>query len=114
MEKRKQYFLGCDLKDDIKLIEKYKDFHSKENAWPEVLESIKATGIINMEIFISGNRLVMRIEVDDHFTFERKAKMDANNRIVMKWENLMSEFQESFPWAKEDEKWVVMEPIFTL
>lgn len=112
MNKRKQYFLACDLKDDVKLIEKYKSFHLKENTWPEVLEGIKATGITDMQIFISGNRLVMWIEVDEHFSFEKKTKMDANNSTVMKWENIMSEFQQPFPWCKEGEKWALMEPIF--
>jgi L-rhamnose mutarotase len=114
MKKRKEYFLACDLKNDVKLIEKYKEFHLKENAWPEVSKSIKASGIIDMKIFISGNRLVMKIEVDENFSFEKKARMDANNEMVVKWEKLMSQFQQPLPWAKEDEKWVLMEPVFRL
>lgn len=112
MKKRKKYLLACDLKSDIGLIGKYKKYHL--NVWPEVLESIKASGIIDMEIFISGNRLVMEIEVKEDFSFEKKAWMDANNAIVMKWEKIMSEFQRPFPWAKEGEKWVLLDPIFKL
>ena len=62
--------------------------------------------------FVSGNLLVMKIEVDENFSFEKKARMDANNDVLMKWENLMSEFQQPFPWAKKGEKWVLVEPIF--
>jgi len=114
MKKYKKYFLACDLRDNPKIIEEYKNFHTNENAWPEVRESIKATGIINMEIFLTGNRLMMWIEVEEDFSFERKAEMDTNDEFVLKWEALMSNYQKPFSWAKKGEKWVLMEPIFKL
>lgn len=110
--KSKRYYLACDLKDDPELIETYKDFH--KNVWPEILESIKASGIKHMEIFNIGNRLFMVMEVNDSFSFESKAKSDAENDKVQEWEALMWTFQQHLPWAKRGEKWMLMDSIFKL
>jgi L-rhamnose mutarotase len=40
--------------------------------------------------------------------------MDANNARVQEWEKLMWSFQKPLPWAKEGEKWIMMEKIFQL
>lgn len=111
MDNRK-YCLTCDLKDDPNLIEAYKELH--KNVWPEVLKSIKDSGIVNMEIYNLGNRLFMIIEVNASFSFEAKAESDANNPKVQEWESLMWEFQQKLPMAKEGEKWLLLEEIFKL
>ena len=67
-----------------------------------------------MEIYITGNRMFMIIEVDKTFNPIRKNEMDANNLKVQEWENLMCNFQQKIPWAKEPEKWVKLEKIFKL
>ncbi|MGJ5641541.1 L-rhamnose mutarotase [Formosa sp. S-31] len=110
--KSKRYYLACDLKDDPELFETYKDFH--KNVWPEILESIKASGIEQMEIFNIGNRLFMVMEVNDSFSFESKAESDAENDKVQEWEALMWTFQQQLPWAKPGEKWMLMDSIFKL
>jgi len=56
----------------------------------------------------------MIMETDDTFSFENKASMDAANDKVQEWEKLMWEFQKPLPWAKEGEKWILMEKIFQL
>jgi L-rhamnose mutarotase len=104
----------CDLIDKPELIEKYKNYHSKENAWPEITKSIKDAGIVDMEIYLFANRLFMIIEVDETFTLERKKMMDASNPKVQAWENLMWQFQQAPPGAKNGEKWLEMEQIFRL
>ena len=40
--------------------------------------------------------------------------MDADNPKVQEWERLMWNFQKELPWAKNGEKWMPMENIFTL
>jgi L-rhamnose mutarotase len=105
---------ACDLIDKSELIEEYKRFHSKENTWPEITDSIKTAGILDMEIYILANRLFMIMEVDESYTPERKQKMDAANPKVQEWEKLMWEFQQALPGAKEGEKWLSMEQIFKL
>lgn len=56
----------------------------------------------------------MIMEVDESFNFEKKAEMDANNPAVQDWENFVSQFQQRLPWAKKDQKWVLMEQIYRL
>ena len=56
----------------------------------------------------------MIMEVDGTFSFERKAAMDAANPHVQDWENLMWKFQQSMPFAKNGEKWMLMNQIFGL
>jgi len=107
-------YLACDLKDDSELIAEYKKYHAVGNAWPEITKSIKDAGIVNMEIFLTGNRLFMVMEVDETFDPVQKAKADAANPKVQEWENLMMKFQQLIPWAKEGEKWVALEKIFQL
>ena len=110
----KRYCLALDLKDQPELIKEYIYYHSPGNVWPEVLQSIRNSGILGMEIYQTGNRLFMIMEVADDFTFERKAEMDKNNQKVQDWEELMWKFQQALPGTKPGEKWVLMDKIFTV
>lgn len=106
----KKHCLALDLKDDDALIAKYEEYHTK--VWPEVLDSLTNAGITHMEIYRVGNRLFMIIEVEDHFSFDRKAKLDADNEKVQQWEVLMWNYQQALPFAKPGEKWLPMDKIF--
>jgi L-rhamnose mutarotase len=108
----KRYCFALDLKDDAKLIAAYEAYH--RNVWPEILKSIKEAGIEDMEIYRTGNRLFMVMEVNNSFSFEKKAAADANNSKVQEWEALMSTYQQALPFAKPGEKWVLMDRVFEL
>ena len=108
----KRYCLTLDLKNDPELIAEYKKHH--EQIWPEVYESIKASGIVDMEIYLHGNRMFMIVETDENFSFEKKAKIDAENPKVAEWEELMWKFQTQLPGSGPGEKWKLMERIFSL
>lgn len=110
----KKYCLAVDLNDNPELIAEYENWHKKENAWPAIMKSITDSGINNMEIYRTGNRLFMIMETDDSFSFERKASMDHTNQKVQEWEQLMWKFQQPLPWAKKGEKWILMDKIFQL
>lgn len=109
-----RYCLAVDLVDDPALIEEYEHWHKKGNIWPEISKSIQDAGIIRMEIYRTGNRLFMIMETDERFSFDKKAAMDAGNPKVQQWEELMWKFQQSLPWAKQGEKWILMNKIFEL
>lgn len=109
---RRRYCLTLDLKDDPKLIAEYEKYH--ERIWPEITESITASGILDLEIYRLGTRMFMIMEVDDHFSFERKAERDRANPKVQEWEELMWKFQQPLPQAKPGEKWLLMKRIFKL
>jgi L-rhamnose mutarotase len=108
----RRFCLTLDLKDDPKLIAEYKRCHEK--IWPEITESIKESGIEDMEIYLLGTRVFMIMEVSDSFTFDKKTKADQRNPKVQEWEDLMWEFQQALPQAKRGEKWLRMERIFKL
>lgn len=108
----KRHCLALDLVDDEKLINAYKEYHKE--VWPEIIESIKESGILDMQIYRVGNRMFMIMEVDDTFDPVKKARMDANNPKVQEWEELMWKYQQALPWAKEGEKWIEMEKVFQL
>jgi L-rhamnose mutarotase len=108
----KRYCLALDLKNDDALIAEYEHYH--ENVWPEIISSIKNSGIEAMNIYRTGNRLFMIMDVNDEFSFEKKSAADSANEKVQEWEELMWKFQQPLPWAKENEKWVLMEEIFEL
>jgi L-rhamnose mutarotase len=109
---KRRFCLTLDLKDDPKLIAEYKRHH--ENVWPEIAQSIKDSGIEDMEIYLLGSRLFMIMEVNEHFSFEAKTKADRNNPRVQEWEDLMWKFQQALPQARPGEKWVLMQRIFKL
>lgn len=106
----KRYCLALDLKDDVVLIAEYEAHHLK--VWSQILQSITNAGIIQMEIYRIGNRMVMIMEVNDNFSFEEKAKADAANEKVQEWEKLMWQYQQALPLAKPGEKWLLMDKIF--
>ena len=108
----KRYALALDLKNDPALITAYEEWHRK--VWPEILQSIRESGIENMEIYRTGNRLFMIMETADDFSFEAKAEADDHNSKVQEWETLMWKYQEPLPWAQPGQKWVLMDKIFSL
>ena len=107
-----KFCLTLDLKDDIHLIEAYDKYH--QEVWPEVIESIRTSGILNMEIYRIENRLFMIVDADDDFSFRKKELLDRENKMVLKWEELMWIFQQPLPFAKKGEKWLLLNKIFDL
>ena len=112
MAAMRRYALTLDLKDDPALIAEYEKYHRA--VWPEILESITGSGIVNMQIYRFDNRLFMIMETDDSFSFERKKAMDEINPKVQEWEKLMWNYQQPLKKALNGEKWVLMDKIFEL
>ena len=108
----KRYCLALNLKDNQELIRQYEEHHRK--VWPEILASIKDSGIEQMEIYRLGTRLFMIMEVNDGFSFEKKGEMDRDNMKVQEWEELMWKYQQPLEEAAKGEKWVLLNKIFDL
>lgn len=106
--------LALDLRDDPALIAEYEHWHRRENIWPEIVASIRESGIEDMQIFRTGTRLVMLMRVLPDFDADAKARADAASERVQAWEALMSKFQQPLPWARTGQKWVPMQRIFDL
>ena len=108
----RRFCLTLDLKNDPALIAEYKRHHEK--VWPEIIQSIRDSGILDMEIYLLGTRMFMIIEADENFSFEAKSAADRQNPKVQQWESLMLKFQQPLPQAAPGEKWMPMEKIFKL
>lgn len=108
----KRYCLTLDLIPNDALIKEYKHYHTA--VWPEIQESIKISGVKELEIYLLGNRLFMIMDVADDFSFDKKSTADLANPKVQEWENLMWKFQQSLPGSKLGEKWMLMDQIFKL
>lgn len=108
----KRYCFTLDLYNDPELIKGYEDWHQK--VWPEIIESIRSSGIVAMQIFRVSDRLFMIMDVNDDFSFEAKQKSDLANEKVQEWEKMMWLYQKPLPFAKPGEKWVMMNEIFSM
>lgn len=100
---------ALDLIDDARLIGDYRGRHAPGAVWPEVIRHIRATGVLEMEIWLVRNRLFMILAVTDDFPRDV-----AEYGRVADWERLMSRFQQPLPGAPSDPKWLDMTRIFSL
>lgn len=110
----KRYCQTMDLKDDLELIAEYIKRHSVAEAWPEIREGIREVGILEMEIYILGNRLFMIVETPLNFDWDTAMKRLATLPRQEEWENYMAIFQVCKDGATSDEKWNMMQRMFCL
>lgn len=110
----KRYCQTLDLKDDPQLIGEYIKRHSEVEAWPEIRAGIREVGILEMEIYILGNRLFMIVETPLDFEWEIAMAELAGLPRQAEWEEYMSIFQVAAPGATSAEKWQLMDRMFYL
>jgi len=109
-----QLAFALDLKDDPTLIAEYEAWHRADRIWPDIVDSLAASGVIDLKIYRTGTRLFLLLEAPDDFTLESKIRADAADARVQAWERLMWSFQQALPWAQKEQKWVPMRQIFSL
>jgi L-rhamnose mutarotase len=102
--------LALDLKDDAAAIAEYERLHQPGNVWPEVIADIHARGYVSMEIWRTGNRLMMIAEV----AADAPKPAPSTDVVNARWEDEMWRFQQALPHAQQGEKWVPMHLIFDL
>ena len=106
-----RHVLTVDLRDDPAAIAAYREHHRA--VWPEVLESLRRSGVEQMDIHLLGRRLVMIVELGDGVDYKRAfASHVASSPRVAEWERLMKSLQEPSSDAAPGEWWAVMEPVF--
>ena len=102
--------LAIDLKDDS-VVTTYREYHQR--VWPEVLESLRASGVLDVQIYVLGRRVVMIANLEDGADLRRAfATRIASHPRVAEWERLMMSLQQPAPGAAEGEWWTAMEPVF--
>jgi L-rhamnose mutarotase len=108
-----RHLLTVNLKNRPSIIDSYRQHH--ERVWPEVLQSLRAAGIENMNIYLLGRQLVMLVDVREGLTLAGVfAEHRASSPRVAEWERLMQSLQEPSPLASASEWWTAMEPVFSL
>lgn len=107
-------YYALDLKDDAEAIAEYERWHRPGTIWPEIVASIRAAGIEEMEIFRTGNRLVMAVQRVDQHEPSAQREEGAADAKTQAWEALMDRYQQRLPWAQPGQKWVPMAQIFSL
>ena len=73
----KRFCLTLGLRNDPALIHEYIEYHRE--GWPEIHQSIRDAGVLDMQLYELDGRLFMIMDTTDDFSFERKARMDAAN-----------------------------------
>ena len=110
----KRYVQTLDLRDDPDMISEYRKWHSEECHWKEIREGIKAVGILEMEIYILGTRLVMIVDTPENFDWQTAMDKLSTLPRQAEWEAFVARLQGCRADARSDEKWQMMERMFYL
>jgi L-rhamnose mutarotase len=112
--KIKRYVQYLEISDDPALIAEYCKWHSEEHHWKEIRDGIREVGILEMEIYLTGNHLTMIVDTPVDFDWQKAMDRLATLPRQAEWEALVSRFQNFAADARSDEKWQPMERIFRL
>ena len=110
----KRYVQTMELRDNPELITLYRQAHSQEHMWQEILDGIRAVGILEMEIYILGTRLVMIVETGPDFQWDEAMARLATLPRQAEWEAHVARFQQCAAGATSDQKWQMMGRMFHL
>jgi len=106
--------LLIDLIDEAAAIARYERWHAAGAVPVEVCADIRDAGIVAMDIYRSGNRLVMVLETTDDQDLPRRSEADPPIAAVQAWESKMDTVQRPLPWADPHSKWTPAMRIFSL
>ena len=112
--KTKRYVQFLEISNDPELIAQYRKWHSEEYSWKEIRDGIREVGILEMELYIIGNRLAMIVDTPADFNWQEAMSRLATLPRQAEWEAFVSKFQGCAADARSDEKWQPMERIFYL
>lgn len=110
----RRYVQTMSLRDNPELIALYRKAHSQPEFWPEIGEGIRAVGILEMELYILGTRLVMIVDMPDELDWDEVMARLAKLPRQAEWEDHVAQFQSCAKGSTSDEKWQRMERIFHL
>jgi L-rhamnose mutarotase len=108
----KRHCFALDLVNDAALIQEYCRMHEPGSVWPAVIDHIRARGVIAMEIWRRGDRLLMVIDAADDYP--QNDPSEYRHVQSAQWEACMATFQRALPDHALGEKWSPMCCIFRL
>ncbi|WP_447910215.1 L-rhamnose mutarotase [Brevundimonas bullata] len=104
---------AVDLHDDAEQIARYRDWHRAGGPPAAVTEAIRADDVLELEIWLVGDRMFMILEQGDAHDPDAKLARDVANPEVQAWDALMRSFQKPLPFAPH-QTWVEMTRIYAL
>ena len=110
----KRFVQVMDISDDPALMEEYRKWHSEAYSWKEVRDGIREVGILEMEIYMSGNHLVMVVDTPLDWDWQTARDRLAPLPRQAEWEAFVAQFQNCDASARSDEKWKMAGRIFRL
>ena len=110
----KRFVQILELRDDPEMIAQYRKWHSQEYQWKEIRDGIREVGILEMEIYILGTKLVMIVDAPIDFDWDKAMARLATLPRQAEWEAFVAKFQGCSAEARSDEKWQMMERMFHL
>lgn len=111
-KRTKRYCQTMELRDDAELIRRYCEAHDEPHFRPEVLAGMREVGIMEMEVYIVGTRLVMIVDAPEDFNWDEAMARLATLPGQEDWEAYVAQFQQCDANATSDQKWQMMERIF--
>lgn len=100
------------LVNDPEAIASYKKVH--DEIWPEIVMGIRSVGITAMDLYLHGNTAVMIMEVPDDIDVDTAMRRLTTLPRQAEWEEHVAKFQQCMPGDTSDEKWKLMDKIFSL
>ena len=102
------------LKLNSLTIDQYKYWHNCRNIWKEIPQGIRKAGILDMEIYIINDLAFMILETPVDFNWDEAFGKLATYERQLEWENFVAKFQQVEEGKTSNEKWLLMERIFSL
>jgi L-rhamnose mutarotase len=95
-------------------LNEYKYWHDSRHIWKEIPEGIRKAGILDMEIYVLKDMAFMVVETPSDFDWDVAFGYLATLDRQAEWESFVGKFQLSKQGARSEEKWQLMERIFSL
>lgn len=102
------------LKLNPATLDEYKYWHDSRNIWKEIPEGIRKAGILDMEIYLINDMAFMLIETHVDFDWDEAFGRLATYERQAEWEDFVSKFQQAGQGQRSEEKWQLVERIFSL
>lgn len=102
------------LKLNPDTLDEYKHWHDSKNIWREIPEGIRKAGILYMEIYVVNDLAFMILETPADFDWDEAFGRLATYERQAEWEDFVSGFQQAGEGKRSEEKWQLVERIFSL
>lgn len=110
-ESYKRFVMSLELVNDSQLLSEYKDIHSKDRIWPQIIDNMNTIGIHNMFIYIFNYKAFLIMDTKLCFDLEKEGERWACLPREQEWQAYVSKFQKVNPESNATEKWQIMTPL---